>query len=53
MTEENCQMAIVDSPGLIGTRHAKKFIGTHSDAKILIDPENAINSASHVFVIQV
>ncbi|KAI6232469.1 G domain-containing protein [Aphelenchoides besseyi] len=50
-SEGECQLVVVDSPGLIGIQHAKKVIGTHSESKILVDPEKALAQAEHVLVV--
>lgn len=45
------QLVLVDSPGTIGTRHARKVIGATPDAHILTDPESAMASADRVLVV--
>ncbi|KAI6244021.1 G domain-containing protein [Aphelenchoides fujianensis] len=50
-SEGNCQLVVVDSPGLIGIQHAKKMVGTHAESKILVDPEKALTYADHVLVV--
>lgn len=53
LSEGECQLVVVDSPGLIGLEHAKEVIKTHSESKILIDPEKALEKAEHVIVVDV
>uniref|UniRef100_A0A915CXQ5 G domain-containing protein n=1 Tax=Ditylenchus dipsaci TaxID=166011 RepID=A0A915CXQ5_9BILA len=48
-----CQLVVVDSPGIVGLKHAKEVIGTHSDANILADPEKAVKHADHILVVHV
>ncbi|KAI1716503.1 50S ribosome-binding GTPase domain-containing protein [Ditylenchus destructor] len=45
------QLVLVDSPGVIGQRHARKFVGVGSDDKILGDPEKAIEKADHILYV--
>jgi hypothetical protein len=52
-SEGTCQLIVVDSPGLIGIEHAKKVVSTHSESKILIDPEKALDRAEHVIIVDV
>lgn len=47
------QLVLVDSPGVIGQRHARKFVGVGSDDKILGDPEKAIEKADHILYVHV
>ncbi|CAD5229433.1 unnamed protein product [Bursaphelenchus okinawaensis] len=51
LKEGEVQLTLVDSPGLIGIAHAKKVINTHSESKIMVDPEKAFRSANHVLVV--
>jgi MinD superfamily P-loop ATPase len=51
LSEGACQLVVVDSPGLIGIEHAKKMVDTHAEAKILVDPEKALQTAEHVLVV--
>lgn len=46
-------MVVVDSPGLIGIKHAKDVVGTHTESDILVDPEKAIQRAEHILVVTV
>uniref|UniRef100_A0A915CY15 G domain-containing protein n=1 Tax=Ditylenchus dipsaci TaxID=166011 RepID=A0A915CY15_9BILA len=50
-TLPKCQLVVVDSPGIVGLKHAKEVIGTHSDANILADPEKAVKHADHILVV--
>ncbi|CAK5095258.1 unnamed protein product [Meloidogyne enterolobii] len=51
LTENQCQLIIVDSPGLVSLSHAKEVIGTHSDDRILTHPEKAIERAEQIIVV--
>ncbi|KAH7727908.1 putative GTP-binding protein [Aphelenchoides avenae] len=51
LTEDDCQLVVVDSPGLIGIKHAKDVVGTHTESNILVDPERAIQRAEHILVV--
>ncbi|KAI6191689.1 G domain-containing protein [Aphelenchoides bicaudatus] len=51
LSEDEFQLIVVDSPGLIGLKHAKEVINTHTESKILLDPEAALNKAEHVIVV--
>lgn len=53
LTEGSCQLIVVDSPGVIGIEHAKKDVKTHSESRILVDPEKALNQAEHVIIVDV
>lgn len=52
-SEGQCQLVVVDSPGLIGLQHAKEVVNTHSESNILLDPEKALGRAEHVLVVDV
>jgi GTP-binding protein Era len=51
LSEGDCQLVVVDSPGLIGIEHAKRVVNTHSESKLLVDPENALSRAEHVIIV--
>ncbi|KAL7069725.1 hypothetical protein ACQ4LE_010976 [Meloidogyne hapla] len=51
LTENQCQLVIVDSPGLVSLSHAKEVIGTHSEDRILTHPEKAIERAEQIVVV--
>jgi hypothetical protein len=53
LSEGQCQLIVVDSPGLIGLNHAKQVVKTHSESKILVDPEKALDQAEHVIIVDV
>jgi hypothetical protein len=53
LSEGECQLIVIDSPGLIGIEHAKDVIETHSESRILVDPEKALSKAEHVIVVDV
>uniref|UniRef100_A0AC34F4Y1 G domain-containing protein n=1 Tax=Panagrolaimus sp. ES5 TaxID=591445 RepID=A0AC34F4Y1_9BILA len=51
ITENSCQLVVVDSPGLVGIKHARDVVGAHSEATVLTDPEKAIARAEHLLVV--
>uniref|UniRef100_A0A7E5A284 G domain-containing protein n=1 Tax=Panagrellus redivivus TaxID=6233 RepID=A0A7E5A284_PANRE len=51
LTEHECQLVVVDSPGLVGIKHARDVVGAHGDAALLADPEKAITRADHLLII--
>ncbi|KAL3112408.1 hypothetical protein niasHT_016958 [Heterodera trifolii] len=51
LTEDMFQLVVVDSPGLIGTGHARKMAGVSSDEPILAGPAYAIERAEHILVV--
>lgn len=53
LTEDQFQLVVVDSPGLIRIDHAKKDIKTRPDASIVVDPDKAVESAEHILVVYV
>ena len=53
ITENSCQLVVVDSPGLVGLKHAREAVGTHSESSLLTDPERAISTAEHLLIIHV
>lgn len=42
---------VVDSPGLVGIKHARNVVGAHNESALLTDPEKAIERAEHILVI--
>ena len=52
LTEGQCQLEVVDSPGLVAMGHAKRVIGTHSEDAVLTHPEKAIERAELIVVVQ-
>lgn len=53
ITENSCQLVVVDSPGLVGIKHAREVVGTHSESTVLTDPERAVARAEHLLVVHV
>uniref|UniRef100_A0A914P0K4 G domain-containing protein n=1 Tax=Panagrolaimus davidi TaxID=227884 RepID=A0A914P0K4_9BILA len=51
ITENSCQLVVVDSPGLVGIKHARDVVGAHSESTVLTDPEKAIARAEHLLVV--
>uniref|UniRef100_A0AC34QLG6 G domain-containing protein n=1 Tax=Panagrolaimus sp. JU765 TaxID=591449 RepID=A0AC34QLG6_9BILA len=51
ITESNCQLLVVDSPGLVGITHARETVGTHTESTLLADTEKAIKMADHILVV--
>uniref|UniRef100_A0A914YL26 G domain-containing protein n=1 Tax=Panagrolaimus superbus TaxID=310955 RepID=A0A914YL26_9BILA len=51
ITENSCQLVVVDSPGLVGIKHARDIVGAHSESTVLTDPEKAIARAEHLLVV--
>ncbi|KHN71000.1 putative GTP-binding protein E02H1.2 [Toxocara canis] len=51
LTEHGCQLIVVDSPGTVGIQHARKVV-KRNEPMLLIGPENALEIASHVLVVQ-
>lgn len=51
LTEDNVQLVIVDSPGTVGQRHARETMA-QNHARILTDPERALERAEHILVVQ-
>lgn len=51
MTEDQFQLVVVDSPGLIRLEHAKNKIGTRPDDTIVVDPDKAVEKAEHILVV--
>jgi hypothetical protein len=53
LTENECQLVVVDSPGLVSLSHAKNVVGTDPDDRLLAHPEKAIERAEQIVVVQV
>jgi small GTP-binding protein len=51
ITENSCQLVVIDSPGLVGIKHARDVVGAHSESTVLTDPEKAIARAEHLLVV--
>uniref|UniRef100_A0A183CM80 G domain-containing protein n=1 Tax=Globodera pallida TaxID=36090 RepID=A0A183CM80_GLOPA len=51
LTEDMCQLVVVDSPGLISTGHGRKMAGVTSDEPILAGPTRAIERAELILVV--
>uniref|UniRef100_A0A914HWK5 G domain-containing protein n=1 Tax=Globodera rostochiensis TaxID=31243 RepID=A0A914HWK5_GLORO len=51
LTEDMCQLVVVDSPGLISTGHGRKMAGVTSDEQILAGPTRAIERAELILVV--
>ncbi|KJH42230.1 hypothetical protein DICVIV_11782 [Dictyocaulus viviparus] len=50
LTEDNIQLILVDSPGTVSQRHVKTM--SQNGNKVLTEPENAIQKAEHILVVQ-
>lgn len=51
ITENSCQLVVVDSPGLVGIKHAKEVAGVNNESALLTDPEKAIERADHILIV--
>uniref|UniRef100_A0AAF5CYS7 G domain-containing protein n=1 Tax=Strongyloides stercoralis TaxID=6248 RepID=A0AAF5CYS7_STRER len=49
-TNNYCQLVALDSPGLVGIKHATT-VSPNKDLSILTDPEKALKKAEHILVV--